>query len=157
MQEREIKTVNVFFGGCMQPKMQTRLVGKTIGRAIECTYFKILWNINFARKSIISVSVLSALTKNNNKILVSTHDIELTDMLSDEYELYHFSETVNEKTIGFDYKLKEGKLKNRNAIRILEINNYPKEVVKEAIGIAKELDQTYLTKNTTGNNMNNKL
>ena len=98
-------------------------------------------------------SVLSALTKNNNKILVSTHDIELTDMLSDEYELYHFSETVNEKTIGFDYKLKEGKLKNRNAIRILEINDYPKEVVKEAIGIAKELDQTYLTKNTTGNNV----
>ena len=97
-------------------------------------------------------SVLSALTKNNNKILVSTHDIELTDMLSDEYELYHFSETVNEKTIGFDYKLKEGKLKNRNAIRILEINDYPKEVVKEAIGIAKELDKTYLAKNTTGNN-----
>ena len=98
-------------------------------------------------------SVLSALTKNNNKILVSTHDIELTDMLSDEYELYHFSEMVNDKTVGFDYKLKEGKLKNRNAIRILEINDYPKEVVKEAIGIAKELDKTYLEKNTTGNNV----
>lgn len=97
-------------------------------------------------------SVLSALTKNNNKILASTHDIELTDMLSDEYELYHFSETVNDKTVGFDYKLKGGKLKNRNAIRILEINDYPKEVVKEAIGIAKELDRTYLEKNTTGNN-----
>jgi DNA mismatch repair ATPase MutS len=96
-------------------------------------------------------SVLSALTKNNNKILVSTHDIELTDMLSNEYELYHFSETVNDKNVGFDYKLKGGKLKNRNAIRILEINDYPKEVVKEAIEIAKELDKTYLAKNTTGN------
>ena len=100
-------------------------------------------------------SVLSALTKNNNKILVSTHDIELTDMLSDEYELYHFSETVNDKNVGFDYKLKVGKLKNRNAIRILEINDYPKEVVKEAIEIAKELDKTYLAKNTTGNNVYN--
>ena len=96
-------------------------------------------------------SVLSALTKNDNKILVSTHDIELTDMLSNEYELYHFSETVNDKTVGFDYKLKTGKLKNRNAIRILEINDYPKEVVKEAIEIAKDLDATYLKKNTTGN------
>ncbi|GAA4243234.1 MutS-related protein [Winogradskyella damuponensis] len=96
-------------------------------------------------------SVLSALTKNNNKILVSTHDIELTDMLSDEYELYHFSETVNDKNVGFDYKLKVGKLKNRNAIRILEINDYPKGVVKEAIEIAKELDKTYLARNTTGN------
>ena len=87
-------------------------------------------------------SVLSALTKNNNKILVSTHDIELTDMLSDEYELYHFSEMVNDKTVGFDYKLKSGKLQQRNAIKILEINQYPDEVVKEAIDIAKNLDAT---------------
>ncbi len=96
-------------------------------------------------------SVLSALTKNNNKILVSTHDIELTDMLSNEYELYHFSETVNNKTVGFDYKLKEGKLKNRNAIRILEINDYPKDVVKEAFEISKELDKIYSVTNTTIN------
>lgn len=84
-------------------------------------------------------SVLSALAK-NNKVLVSTHDIELTDLLFEDYELYHFSETVNNNTVGFDYKLKEGKLKNRNAIRILEINDYPKEVVQEAIQIARDLD-----------------
>jgi len=89
-------------------------------------------------------SVLSALTSANNIVLVSTHDIELTDMLSKEYELYHFSEIVNNKTVGFDYKLKKGKLKNRNAIRILEINGYPKKVLKEAIEIAKELDKNYL-------------
>ena len=97
-------------------------------------------------------SILSALTYSNNKILVSTHDIELTDMLSHEYELYHFSETVNKKNVGFDYKLKAGKLKNRNAIRILEINDYPKEIVKEAFEISKELDENYLTKNTAGYN-----
>ncbi|AUC15510.1 DNA mismatch repair protein MutS [Tenacibaculum sp. SZ-18] len=96
-------------------------------------------------------SVLSALTKEKSKILVSTHDIELTDMLSDEFELYHFSETVNDNNVGFDYKLKTGKLKNRNAIRILEINDYPKEVVKEAIEIANDLDKTYFIKNNTGN------
>ena len=91
-------------------------------------------------------SVLSALAKHNNKILVSTHDIELTDMLSNEYDLYHFSETVENETVGFDYKLKRGKLQNRNAIRILEINNYPKEVINEAIAISKELDKVYLQK-----------
>jgi DNA mismatch repair ATPase MutS len=94
-------------------------------------------------------AVLSYLATNNNTILVSTHDIELADMLSKEYELYHFSEILDEKTIGFDYKLKEGKLKNRNAIRILEINEYPKELVNEAMEIAKELDELYLeAKNT---------
>lgn len=86
-------------------------------------------------------AVLSALKTPNNIVLVSTHDIELTDMLSNEYDLYHFSETVSEKTVGFDYKLKLGKLKNRNAIRILEINDYPKDIIKEAFAISKELEK----------------
>lgn len=90
-------------------------------------------------------SVLSALSKNNNIVLAATHDIELTDMLTNEYDLYHFSETVNDKNVGFDYKLKSGKLKNRNAIKILEINGYPNEVVIEAIEISKRLDKTYKT------------
>jgi DNA mismatch repair ATPase MutS len=89
-------------------------------------------------------AVLSALAKNNNIVLVSTHDIELTDMLNQEYELYHFSEIIANNSVDFDYKLKSGKLKNRNAIRILEINDYPKEVISEAIEISKVLDKTYL-------------
>ncbi len=91
-------------------------------------------------------AVLSALAKNENKVIVSTHDIELTDMLSNDYALYHFSETINNNTVDFDYKLKEGKLKNRNAIRILEINDYPKEVIREAIEISEILDQQLLKK-----------
>ena len=77
----------------------------------------------------------------NNILFVSTHDIELTDMLAEEYELYHFSEIVDDKNVDFDYKLKEGKLKNRNAIRILQLNNYPDEVVNEAIEISNRLDE----------------
>jgi len=86
-------------------------------------------------------AVLSSLTKANNLVFVSTHDIELADLLKDEYELYHFSESVNDKTVDFDYKLKIGKLKNRNAIRILEINGYPESIINEAIGLSKELDK----------------
>lgn len=86
-------------------------------------------------------AVLSALSKNENLVFVATHDIELTDMLSAEYELYHFSEVVDNRTVGFDYKLKEGELRNRNAIRILEINDYPDEVVKEARYISEKLDK----------------
>jgi DNA mismatch repair ATPase MutS len=85
-------------------------------------------------------AVLSTLAKNNNIVLVSTHDIELTEMLDEEYELYHFSEIVNDKNVDFDYKLKEGKLKNRNAIRILKINNYPDDLINEAIEISEKLD-----------------
>jgi len=86
-------------------------------------------------------AVLSALAKAGNIVFVSTHDIELADLLKDEYELFHFSEKVNNRTVDFDYKLKEGKLKNRNAIRILQINDYPEAIIKEAIEISTEFDR----------------
>ncbi len=86
-------------------------------------------------------AVLSYLDNDQNLVFVSTHDIELTELLKDTYELYHFSEQVDNKTVDFDFKLKEGKLKNRNAIKILEINDYPKEIVNEAIELAKEMDK----------------
>ena len=86
-------------------------------------------------------AVLSLLNEENNIVFVSTHDIELADLLKNEYDLYHFSEIVYHKTVDFDYKLKEGKLKNRNAIRILQINDYPESIIKEAIEISEELDK----------------
>jgi hypothetical protein len=90
-------------------------------------------------------AVLSSLAQAENIVLVSTHDIELADLLHDEFELYHFSELVSDKTVDFDYKLKDGKLKHRNAIRILQINDYPDSVVDEAIEISKKLDgETFL-------------
>jgi DNA mismatch repair ATPase MutS len=89
-------------------------------------------------------AVLSFLNNPNNIVFVSTHDIELADMLMDTYDQYHFSEQVDNKTVDFDFKLKRGKLKNRNAIRILEINDYPREIIKEAIEISKELDKIFV-------------
>ncbi len=77
-------------------------------------------------------AVLSYLARRNNLVLVSTHDLELTDLLQEEYELYHFTELVEENKIRFDYKLKSGNLQSTNAIRILEINGYPAEIAAEA-------------------------
>jgi hypothetical protein len=91
-------------------------------------------------------AVLSYLAGEKNIVFVSTHDIELADLLQGTYELYHFSEKVDQKTVDFDYKLKEGKLKNRNAIRILQINDYPEVIIKEAIELSKELDNITRTK-----------
>ncbi len=85
-------------------------------------------------------AVLSSLSKMNNVVFVSTHDIELADLLQEEYELYHFSEIVGNKTVDFDYKLKVGKLRNRNAIKILQINGYPESVIQEANSLALEMD-----------------
>jgi DNA mismatch repair ATPase MutS len=91
-------------------------------------------------------AVLSYLNRADNMVFVSTHDIELADLLNQEYELYHFSEKVDHQTVDFDYKLKDGRLKNRNAIRILQINDYPETIIAEAIELSKVLDENVAIK-----------
>jgi DNA mismatch repair ATPase MutS len=71
-------------------------------------------------------------------------------MLSENYNLFHFSEIIGSRNVDFDYKLKTGKLKNRNAIRILQINDYPDSVIAEAIEISKTLDEISLSQKKGG-------
>ena len=79
------------------------------------------------------MAILSYLNKKNHTVLVSTHDIELTDLLAKEnYELFHFSEQIDNEQLIFDHKLKSGKLKTRNAIKILELYKYPNEIIADA-------------------------
>lgn len=77
-------------------------------------------------------AILSYLNHNDNIVIVSTHDIELAEMLKKEYDLYHFIEKIYGNELHFDHTLKEGPLKTSNAIRILEQSGYPEEVIAEA-------------------------
>ncbi len=85
-------------------------------------------------------AILSYLNNENNFVLVSTHDIELTDLLKEQqFDLYHFTETIQDEKLHFDHKLKQGKLKTRNAIKILELHNYPKEIIEDARKVEKDV------------------
>lgn len=87
---------------------------------------------NTKERIAISKAVLSWLVKNGNLVFVSTHDLELADMLADEYELYYFSESVKDGILSFDYKLKSGIATEHNAIKILELCDYPALLIEEA-------------------------
>lgn len=77
-------------------------------------------------------AILSFLSKRNCQVFVSTHDIELTSLLKEQFELVHFSEHVSDSEVHFDYKLKSGVPKNGNAIRILEMQGFPNEIIQDA-------------------------
>lgn len=77
-------------------------------------------------------AVLTYLGTPSNIIIASTHDTELSPLLEGQYHLYHFSEVIHNDTFSFDYKLKEGPLYQRNAIRLLEINHFPDELIQDA-------------------------
>ena len=84
-------------------------------------------------------AVLSHLSKGDNIVFVSSHDIELASLLNESYNLFHFTEIVDNNNIHFDYKLKPGKLTSRNAIKILELSNYPAQIIDEARQISATL------------------
>ena len=86
-------------------------------------------------------SVLSYLNSAQNLVCCSTHDLELIDYLKEEYEYYHFSETITDGKLSFDYQLKKGSLENTNAIRILEMNGFPAAIIQEATSLAKEIKE----------------
>ncbi|MCF0048601.1 DNA mismatch repair protein MutS [Dyadobacter sp. LJ53] len=88
---------------------------------------------NSVERIAIGKSVLSYLARADNLALASTHDRELSDYLTDTFDLYHFTEIIDGEDVMFDYKLKPGTLRTTNAIRILELNDYPKEIIAEAV------------------------
>lgn len=91
-------------------------------------------------------AVLSKLVKDGNIVFVSTHDIELAELLESEFELYHFCEHIHNNEVKFDFLLKEGKLTAFNAIKILKMNGYSNEIIEEAYNTINQLKERYNTK-----------
>ena len=94
---------------------------------------------NTIERIAIGKSVLSYLNQGRNFVFVSTHDTELADLLkNDNFTLYHFSENISNDNLVFDHKIKNGKTQNRNAIKILDLYNYPKSILVDANRIVKD-------------------
>ena len=85
-------------------------------------------------------AVLARLNRGPHIVLAATHDIELAELLrGDGYELHHFREEVSGGELVFDYRLHGGPLTTRNAIRILELYDYPPELIAEALETQEKL------------------
>lgn len=77
-------------------------------------------------------AILSYIGKPPHYTFIATHDLELTELQRNNYELWHFAEDIENNDIHFDHKLKEGKLTRLNAIKILSIYDYPEEIIKQS-------------------------
>lgn len=76
---------------------------------------------------------------NGNLVFVTTHDIELASMLDSLFEQWHFEETGNINK-PFDYKLKPGVCRTRNALKLMASMGYPEHVTDRAKRFAINLD-----------------
>lgn len=100
--------------------------------SVLCFVDEVLRGTNTAERIAASSRILRYLSEKQALTFAATHDLELTGLLGDVYDNYHFSEQVKEDRVVFDYCLKEGKATSRNALKLLEMLEYPKEITVAA-------------------------
>lgn len=111
-----------------------------INDQVPCLCFvdEILRGTNTVERIAASSEVLSFLSSSNCICISATHDIELTSILEDKFDNYHFEEVITDTDVKFDYKLYDGKSKTRNAIKLLGLMGYSDNIVINAENRAKD-------------------
>ena len=88
---------------------------------------------NSQDQSAASIAVLHHLSRSSDLFLLATHDRHLTTLADGEQlRNHHFREDLSSDKLVFDYRLHEGPARTRNALRILEREGYPAELVAQA-------------------------
>lgn len=103
---------------------------------------EILKGTNTVERVAASTAVLKQLHLGGCICFAATHDVELTKLLSGEYDNFHFRETVDDSGVWFDYTLHKGPATTRNAILLLEHMGFPQNVVQNARTLASSFDET---------------
>ncbi len=101
-------------------------------RITFCAIDEILRGTNTGERIRASSAILKYLSRKNCIALVASHDKELTEILADEYENYHFSEEIGEEDIYFSYKIQKGPATSQNGIKLLEFAEFPDVIIKNA-------------------------
>lgn len=97
-----------------------------------CLLDEIFRGTNSIERVSSSAEVLLYFARRNCLIFASTHDLELTELVSKSYRNIHFQEKITEDGISFDYKIEKGPSTTRNAIKLLRHIGYPSEIADAA-------------------------
>lgn len=95
-----------------------------------CAIDEILRGTNTGERLRASRAILEYLKNKNCIALVATHDRELTDLLKEDYDNFHFSEEIGESDIRFTYRILPGPSASHNAIKLLEFAGFPREIIE---------------------------
>jgi len=102
------------------------------GERLLCVVDEVLRGTNTVERIAASSEVLRALAAAGALCLAATHDVELCDLLSGVYRMFHFTEQIGAETMLFDYKLRSGPATSRNAINLLRLMGFDETLVENA-------------------------
>lgn len=115
-------------------KSLKRIIDKALEADIPvlCFIDEVLRGTNTLERIASSSKILEYIADANAMCFAATHDLELAKILSGRFDNYHFEEKVEENNVVFDYKLRKGTTKTRNAIKLLEMIGYNQQITKGA-------------------------
>ncbi len=93
---------------------------------------EVLRGTNTVERIAAATQILIHLSESGVLCFTATHDIEMTELLKDCYDNYHFEEVIRDGDISFPYELLPGRAGTRNAIRLLALMGYDKEITERA-------------------------
>lgn len=105
---------------------------------VLCFVDEVLRGTNTVERIAASTQILRALAGENAICFAATHDLELTKLLADVYDNYHFEEEIVEDDIFFPYRLQKGAAVSRNAIALLKALGYEDGLVADAEAMAQD-------------------
>jgi len=104
---------------------------------VFCVIDEVLRGTNTVERIAASSEVLGLIARKKCLCMAATHDLELVNLLKDEFTNFHFQEQISGEKIIFDYILYPGPARTRNAIRLLSLMGYDRNLAENAEQRAK--------------------
>ena len=102
---------------------------------------ELLSGTNSLERESASVAILHYLSEHNALTVAATHDVTIARRLEELYAAYYFTDHATDTGLSFDYKIRPGIVKTRNAIRLLSLIGYPQEVIDSALRGADDVPE----------------
>lgn len=99
---------------------------------VLCFVDEVLRGTNTVERISASTEILKSMSGKEVICFAATHDIELTELLKNHYENYHFEEKIQDGDVLFNYELQKGKATSRNAIQLLKVMGYDAQIIEAA-------------------------
>ncbi|MPW25222.1 DNA mismatch repair protein MutS [Alkalibaculum sp. M08DMB] len=112
-------------------------VKKEDGKVL-CIVDELLKGTNTKERIVGAYQILDYLS-NYSYVYAATHDIELTDLLKEKMDNYHFQSEITNNDIYFDYRIKDGKSLDTNAIELLRIFDFNEEIISRSKAMLKAM------------------
>lgn len=93
---------------------------------------EVLRGTNTVERIAASSEILKVFSNSNALCIAATHDVELTTLLQEHYDNYHFEGVVEDGDVRFDFTLHEGPSTTRNAIALLDLMGYDRSITEAA-------------------------